>query len=62
MAFDYSQIEMRILTHMSQDRYLLEFFQGGKDIHRLIASRWLGKPVEKISDTEREQAKSLKKH
>lgn len=53
---------MRILTHMSQDRYLLEFFQGGKDIHRLIASRWLGKPVEKISDTEREQAKSLKKH
>ncbi len=42
LSFDYSQIEMRILAHMSQDKYLLQFFKDEKDIHRLIASRCLG--------------------
>ena len=41
-AFDYSQIEMRILTHMSQDKFLLDFFKSGLDIHKLVAGRWLG--------------------
>jgi DNA polymerase-1 len=56
-AFDYSQLEMRILTHMSKDPILIEFFKNGQDIHKLIAGRWLNKPPEKISSQEREQAK-----
>jgi DNA polymerase I-like protein with 3'-5' exonuclease and polymerase domains len=59
VAFDYSQIEMRVLAHMSKDKYLLQFFQEGKDIHKLIASRWLGKKPEEISSTERDRAKHI---
>lgn len=71
-SFDYSQIEMRILAHMSRylsasvaivdghrDKYLLEFFSAGKDIHKLIASRWLNKDPDQVSDRERENAKSI---
>eukprot|EP01114_Cavostelium_apophysatum_P001845 TRINITY_DN11625_c0_g1_i1.p1 TRINITY_DN11625_c0_g1~~TRINITY_DN11625_c0_g1_i1.p1 ORF type:complete len:1080 (+),score=278.54 TRINITY_DN11625_c0_g1_i1:64-3240(+) len=59
VAFDYSQLEMRILAHMSKDQYLLQFFREKQDIHKLIASRWLGKPPEKVSKEEREQAKRI---
>ena len=40
---DYSQIEMRILAHMSQDKDLISFFHEKKDIHYLIAARCLSK-------------------
>ena len=59
VSFDYSQIEMRVLAHMSQDKFVLEFFRNGQDVHRLIASRWLNKPPEKVDDKERENAKRV---
>jgi len=39
---DYSQMEMRILAHVSADEFLMQFFHEGRDIHKLIAARWLG--------------------
>eukprot|EP01119_Soliformovum_irregulare_P019643 TRINITY_DN6268_c0_g1_i1.p1 TRINITY_DN6268_c0_g1~~TRINITY_DN6268_c0_g1_i1.p1 ORF type:complete len:322 (-),score=139.70 TRINITY_DN6268_c0_g1_i1:39-1004(-) len=59
VSFDYSQIEMRILAHMSHDPYLLQFFNEEQDIHRLIAGRWLGKKPEEVSSEERERAKRI---
>eukprot|EP01117_Protostelium_nocturnum_P021048 TRINITY_DN999_c0_g1_i1.p1 TRINITY_DN999_c0_g1~~TRINITY_DN999_c0_g1_i1.p1 ORF type:complete len:1210 (-),score=469.20 TRINITY_DN999_c0_g1_i1:738-3905(-) len=59
LSFDYSQIEMRILGHVSNDTYLLQFFKDEQDIHRLIASRWLGKKPEEITDKERDHAKRI---
>ncbi len=57
VTFDYSQIEMRILAHITEDDYLLQFFREEKDIHRLIASRWLGKDPSEVTDAERDRAK-----
>jgi DNA polymerase-1 len=42
---DYSQMEMRILAHVSADEFLMQFFHEGRDIHKLIAARWLGTRV-----------------
>jgi DNA polymerase I-like protein with 3'-5' exonuclease and polymerase domains len=50
---------MRILAHMSQDPYLLEFFRNAQDIHKLIAGRWLGKKPEDVTSSERENAKRV---
>ncbi|PRP88768.1 DNA polymerase I [Planoprotostelium fungivorum] len=59
LSFDYSQIEMRILAHLSKDPFLLQFFRDKQDIHRLIASRWLGKEPDQVSDQQRDQAKKI---
>eukprot|EP01126_Amoeba_proteus_P041672 TRINITY_DN4492_c1_g1_i1.p1 TRINITY_DN4492_c1_g1~~TRINITY_DN4492_c1_g1_i1.p1 ORF type:complete len:911 (-),score=208.08 TRINITY_DN4492_c1_g1_i1:315-3047(-) len=50
---DYSQMELRILAHMSQDRYLLQYFKNNTDIFREIASRALDKPLEEVTDDNR---------
>ena len=46
---DYSQIELRVLAHMSEDEGLLESFNRGEDIHRATASRVLGLKPEEIT-------------
>ena len=56
---DYSQVELRILAHMSQDPELLRAFREGADIHRRTASIMLKKSESSITDDERRMAKTI---
>ncbi|ELR25164.1 DNA polymerase I domain containing protein [Acanthamoeba castellanii str. Neff] len=56
---DYSQMEMRILAHVSSDEFLMQFFHEGRDIHKLIAARWLGKDPDAVDEVERDRAKRI---
>jgi DNA polymerase I-like protein with 3'-5' exonuclease and polymerase domains len=56
---DFSQLEMRLLAHVSQDPSLIEFFIQGKDIHALVASKWKSIPIEKVTNDDRNAAKRL---
>jgi DNA polymerase-1 len=56
---DYSQIELRVLAHLSQDDELIEAFNKGEDIHRLTASRVLGIPFDEVTPQERSKAKAV---
>ncbi len=56
---DYSQIELRVLAHMSGDEALIESFNNGEDIHRATASRVLGIPEDEITIEERSRAKAV---
>ena len=56
---DYSQIELRILAHMSQDPGLLKAFADGMDIHRFTAAEVLGKVPEDVTAEERSHAKAV---
>ena len=55
--FDYSQMELRILAHLSRDPSLLEAYKQGKDIHRFVASAIWDKDEEEVSDSERRFSK-----
>ncbi len=57
LAADYSQIELRILAHMSGDPALIEAFRQGQDVHRATAARIAGIPPGDVSDDLRAQAK-----
>jgi DNA polymerase-1 len=57
MAADYSQIELRLLAHFSQDPLLVEAFRRGDDIHTLTASQVFGVPPLMVSVDHRRQAK-----
>ncbi|MBT0722310.1 DNA polymerase I [Rosenbergiella collisarenosi] len=59
LAADYSQIELRIMAHLSQDKGLLDAFAKGEDIHRATASEVFGVPVEKVSGEQRRSAKAI---
>ena len=59
VAADYSQIELRIMAHLSGDAGLLEAFARGLDIHRATAAEVAGKKVEEVSDLERRNAKAI---
>ena len=56
---DYSQIELRVLAHLSQDEDLIDAFNRGDDIHKLTASRVLGIPFDKVTPLERSRAKAV---
>lgn len=56
---DYSQIELRVLAHLSQDEGLTEAYNQGEDIHKTTASRVLGIPKEEVSSTDRSRAKAV---
>ena len=56
---DYSQIELRVLAHLSGDEELIEAFNRGDDIHKLTASRVLGIPFDDVSIEERSRAKAV---
>lgn len=56
---DYSQIELRILAHFSDDEKLKEAFEKKTDIHRYTASLLFGKPEAEVTDTERNRAKTV---
>lgn len=59
VAADYSQIELRIMAHLSQDKGLLEAFAQGEDIHRATAAEVFGSPLEKVSAEQRRSAKAI---
>ncbi|MEM8498400.1 MAG: DNA polymerase I [Pseudomonadota bacterium] len=59
VAADYSQIELRIMAHLSQDTGLLEAFGGGHDVHRATAAEVFGVELDKVSDDQRRSAKAI---
>ncbi|HEU4417202.1 MAG TPA: DNA polymerase I, partial [Candidatus Angelobacter sp.] len=59
LSADYSQIELRLLAHFSEDPLLVEAFQRGDDIHRLTASQVFGVPPMLIEDEHRRRAKAV---
>lgn len=56
---DYSQIELRVLAHMSKDKHMIDAFVNGEDIHKQAASKVLHKPIEEITKEERSSAKAV---
>ena len=56
---DYSQIELRVLAHISQDEHMLEAFRNNEDIHKQAASKVLGIPIEKVTKEQRSDAKAV---
>ena len=59
MSADYSQIEMRIMAHVSQDDDLIEAFKSGMDFHTVTASRVFGVEPEQITPAERAKIKAM---
>lgn len=56
---DYSQIELRVLAHMSGDDNLIKAFQAGQDIHRSTASLVFNTPFDEVTDLQRRSAKAV---
>lgn len=56
---DYSQIELRILAHLSQDKQLIEAYKMDEDIHRITASKVFNTPFEEVTDLQRRNAKAV---
>ncbi len=59
MDADYSQIELRVLAHMSGDAQLIEAYQMDEDIHRITASKVFHTPFEEVTDLQRRNAKAV---
>ena len=59
VSADYSQIELRIMAHISEDAGLLEAFSKGEDIHRATASEVFGVPVAEVTSEQRRYAKVI---
>ncbi|OUR65510.1 DNA polymerase I [Methylophaga sp. 42_25_T18] len=59
LAADYSQIELRIMAHLSQDPGLLKAFAAGEDIHRHTAAEIFGVELEQVSTDQRRSAKAI---
>lgn len=57
LGADYSQIELRLLAHLSADPGLIKAFQQGEDVHRFTASEVFGVPLEQVTKEQRGQAK-----
>lgn len=55
---DYSQIELRIMAHLSGDRHMIEAFRSGEDIHAATAAKIYGIPVEEVTSDMRRKAKT----
>ena len=59
VACDYSQIELRIMAHLSEDPALLRAFAHGDDVHRATAAEVFGKPIGEVTSNERRAAKAI---
>jgi len=59
ISADYSQIELRILAHLSQDPLLIDAFNNGDDIHKITASRVFGVPEDQVTPLQRSNAKAV---
>ena len=58
LSADYSQVELRLMAHLSGDEALCEAFRDGKDIHAATAARIFKKPIEEVTSEERRRAKT----
>jgi DNA polymerase-1 len=58
LSADYSQIELRLMAHFSQDPHLLHAFHSGQDIHVATAAKIFGIPIEQVTKEQRRQAKT----
>ena len=58
LSADYSQIELRLMAHFSQDEHMLAAFRTGQDIHAATAARIFKLPIEQITKDQRRQAKT----
>lgn len=56
---DYSQIELRIMAHMSKDENLINAYNEAKDVHSITASQVFGIPLEQVTSTQRRNAKAV---
>ena len=56
---DYSQIELRVLAHMSEDAHMVQAFKDGEDIHRQAASKVFKTPMEEVTKEQRSNAKAV---
>jgi DNA polymerase-1 len=59
LTADYSQIEMRILAHLSQDEGLIEAFKSGEDLHKFVGSRIYGVPPDEVTGAMRSKVKAM---
>ncbi|NDK39352.1 DNA polymerase I [Pseudoxanthomonas gei] len=59
VACDYSQIELRIMAHLSEDPGLVRAFESGLDVHKATAAEVFGRKVEEVSGNERRAAKAI---
>lgn len=59
VSADYSQIELRILAHLSQDETLLDAFRNNEDIHARTASEIFGTPIKQVTPSMRREAKAI---
>jgi DNA polymerase-1 len=58
LSADYSQIELRLMAHFSQDPHLVEAFRSGQDIHAATASKIFSVPIDMVTKDQRRQAKT----
>jgi DNA polymerase-1 len=59
ISADYSQIELRVLAHITADPNLIETFENDEDVHRRTASLIFGVPMDQVTSTQRNQAKTI---
>ncbi|WP_345345841.1 DNA polymerase I [Rhodococcus olei] len=59
MTADYSQIEMRIMAHLSKDEGLIEAFNTGEDLHSFVGARAFGVPIEEVTPELRRRVKAM---
>ena len=58
LSADYSQVELRLMAHLSGDKALIAAFEHGEDIHAATAARLFGKPIDTVTGDERRKAKT----
>ena len=58
LSADYSQIELRLMAHFSQDPHLVEAFRSGQDIHAATAAKIFNVPIDEVTKDQRRQAKT----
>ena len=58
LSADYSQIELRLMAHFSQDPHLVEAFRTGQDVHAATAAKIFNVPIEQVTKDQRRQAKT----
>ena len=56
---DYSQVELRVLAHMSEDEHMIEAFQNDEDIHAKTASQIFGVDINEVTSLQRSEAKAI---
>ena len=59
LAADYSQLELRVIAHLSNDKKLISILNGGGDVFKTIAAQWKGIEADQVTPVQRQQAKQV---